>query len=217
MVLKIKKKYISALVCYCYTTVVTKHHELGGLKTTFLLSSCVPRTEFFLEAPGDNLLPCPLQLWDCLHLVVCVLLPLSSKHWADLNNPRHSPHPKILNFTTPAKSPLPYKISQVLGIRTRASWGPLFSLPQSHWVSYSTNWILNRKTNKKPTKICSYSIYQFECRYTFFTHFLNRDFYRSLCTDFNQQFKSPLLPLISSLLPSGGLPLLSICTEPGPE
>ena len=52
-------------------------------------------------------------------------------------------------------------------------------------LSYSTNWILNRKTNKKPTKIYNYSLYQFECRCTFFIHFLNRGFYTSLCTDFN--------------------------------
>ena len=71
VVLKTKKKYIPALVCYCYATAVAKHHERGGEKTTQIYYlpvlevrslKEVPRTVFLLEAPEENLLPCPLQL-----------------------------------------------------------------------------------------------------------------------------------------------------------
>ena len=40
-------------------------------------------------------------------------------HWVYLNNPGESPHLKILDLITSAKSFLPYKViyAQVLGIR----------------------------------------------------------------------------------------------------
>lgn len=58
---------------------------------------------------------------------------------AHLNNPGHSPCVKILNLITPAKCLLPSNItySQVLGIRTKTSWGPWISSPQfQFWVIY---------------------------------------------------------------------------------
>lgn len=83
---------------------------------------------FYVEAPGENLFLCLLQLLGALRCVApfyvfkthhfhrCFLATLPSPtrtclppfirtHWADPENPGESSHLKILNVNTPAKSP----------------------------------------------------------------------------------------------------------------
>lgn len=85
-------------------------------------------------------------LWNpCLPLSLVRTLWL---HWSHWNNPRKSPHLKILNVITPAEFLLPYK---VLGIRTWMSLrGALFCLTE--WLNslknltcFSVQWVKQKQ------------------------------------------------------------------------